>query len=307
MSAHQLRVRESEGLPTKLRGFAPDSNDGRCRSVSAHPCTPTIGAEVDGVDLRKPLADDQIDELRTMLLKWKVLFFRNQHLTREQYLKFGEIWGVLWSNPMSKNGGHPFITEFKRDAQNIGQENVWHSDDLGMVAPSSISILRAIEVPRLGGDTLWADMEAAYDTLPKDLKSRLMGLQARNGNPVLYGNYHYSDQSGYTASELQQLREACPIVEHPVIRTHPETGRKLIYVNIVWTLDIVGLESEESDRLLELLYRRAAVPEYQCRFRWKRGDIAVWDNRAVQHYAVSDYWPANRRMERLTVTGDVPF
>jgi taurine dioxygenase len=165
-------------------------------------------------------------------------------------------------------------------------------------------VLRAIEVPGVGGDTLFADMYAAYEGLTDDVKEEIAGRVA------VHDFAHFRRglrKAGKSEAEIEAFNAAYPMVEHPVVRTHPETGRKALYVNAGFTQHIVGLEKDRSDALLKHLYAQAAIPEYQCRFRWSTGAVAFWDNRASQHYAASDYWPAVRRMERVTVIGDRPY
>jgi taurine dioxygenase len=161
------------------------------------------------------------------------------------------------------------------------------------------SILRAVAVPAIGGDTLWADMAAAYDGLAKNVKDRIEGLRAVHDFAASFGR-------GMSAEKLAEMRRQFPPAEHPVVRTHPETGRKAIYVNEIFTSHIVGLDPAESDELLNYLAAQARIPEYQCRFRWSADAVAFWDNRTTQHYAASDYWPQVRVMERVTVIGDLP-
>lgn len=184
-----------------------------------------------------------------------------------------------------------------------GKENVWHSDVTWREKPSLGSILRAIEIPPIGGDTLFADMYAAYDGLTDEIKAKIEGAVA------LHDFAHFRKimaKQGKTPEEIEAFNKLYPMMEHPVVRTHPETGRKAIYVNVAFTQHIVGMDRAESDALLKHLYAQAAIPEYQCRFRWQPHSIAFWDNRASQHYAASDYWPAVRRMERVTILGDRP-
>jgi taurine dioxygenase len=161
------------------------------------------------------------------------------------------------------------------------------------------SILRAVTVPARGGDTMWADMALAYDGLPDAIRHEADGLTAIHDFSETFGR-------GMAPAELAKMRAEYPPAEHPVIRVHPETGRRTIYVNEIFTSRIVGLEPQESDALLRLLCAQARVPEYQCRFRWEPNSIAFWDNRSTQHYAISDYWPAARVMERVTIVGDCP-
>jgi taurine dioxygenase len=176
---------------------------------------------------------------------------------------------------------------------------VWHSDVTWRLQPSLGSVLRAREVPDPGGDTLFCDMYAAYDGLQDDVRASLHGLRAVHDFTKTFGRALDPDA-------LAQKQKEYPPAEHPVVRTHPETGRKALYVNAAFTSHIVGMARDDSRRLLDLLYRQATVPEYQCRFRWRPDSIAFWDNRAVQHYAVSDYWPRRRVMERVTIIGDTP-
>ena len=229
-----------------------------------------------------------------------------QVLTTDQYLTFGRLWGQLTPHPFLPPGPIPELTVFMKGADKRGEENLWHADDPWMEEPSAISILRSLKVPDVGGDTLFADMAAAYDDLPAAMKKRLEGLQAQNQHAVFWSGFNYASQA-MSEEKLAELREKYPPQLHPVIRTHPETGRKSIFVDLLHPTHIVGLDPDESEALLDNLVRRASWPEYQCRFRWNADCIALWDNRTVQHYAVSDYWPNERHMERMVVAGDRPF
>lgn len=265
------------------------------------PLSPVIGAQVDDVDLREPLDDDLYDQLHRALLEWKVLFFRDQHVTGAQHRAFAARWGELEVHPFLPAGETPEVVRFAKGPDARGFENVWHSDVTWREIPSLGSVLRAVEVPPAGGDTLFADMACAYDNLPVDVRDRVDGLVAVHDFTRTFG------QGISDPDELARMQERYPAVEHPVVRTHPETGRKLLYVNRVFTSHIVGMDPGESDALLELLCEQARVPEFQCRFKWARDSIAFWDNRAVQHYAASDYFPDVRVMERATIVGDKPF
>ena len=268
------------------------------------PLTPTIGAEVSGIDLTQPLASADRAALRQALLDWKVLFFRDQDITTEQHLDFARNFGALETHPFAPSKqGYPEVLAITHDRDSRGRENTWHSDVTWRECPSLGSILRAIEVPPIGGDTLFADMAAAYEGLTDEVKEKIDGKVALHD----FGHFRTGlRKAGKSEEEIEAFNKAYPKVEHPVVRTHPETGAKAIYVNAAFTQAIVGVEKAESDTLLRYLYRRAAIPEYQCRFRWDAGAIAFWDNRASQHYAASDYWPAVRRMERATIIGDRP-
>jgi taurine dioxygenase len=273
-------------------------------TLAVRPLTPTIGAEIEGIDLACVLTEQQFAAVRRALLEWKVLFFRDQNITTEEHLDFGRRFGPLEVFPFSPpKPGYPEVLAITHDEKSRGRENTWHSDVTWREIPSLGSILRAIEVPSVGGDTLFADMYAAYDGLPDETKAKIEGRVAVHDFPHIRRNFR---KRGVSEAEIEAFEKTYPKVEHPVVRTHPETGRKALYVNAAFTQSIVGLEPDESDALLKRLYAQAAIPEYQCRFRWRKNSVAFWDNRSCQHYAASDYFPAVRRMERVTVVGDRP-
>jgi taurine dioxygenase len=265
------------------------------------PKGPTIGAEVVGVDLTA-LDDATFADLHRALLEWKVLFFRDTGLDADGHHALGARWGELELHPFLPTGGEdrPKVVRFEKGDANAGYENVWHSDVSWRAEPSLGSLLRAVEVPAAGGDTLWADMGAAYDCLPDDVKARIDGLTAVHDWIDTFG-------AGMSQEQRDALRPDFPAQEHPIVRTHPETGRKTIYVNGIFTKEIVGLDPDEGGELLRYLCHQANYPEYQCRWTWQAGDLAIWDNRATQHYATSDYFPQRRVMERITVIGDAPY
>jgi taurine dioxygenase len=274
-------------------------------ALTLRPLTPTIGVEVEGIDLAKPIASQLVDDLMTALLEWKVLFFRNQKLTIEQHLSFARHFGELEVHPFGTNDtAHPEIVTLKHDREQAATNNKWHSDVTWREKPSLGSILHAIEVPPFGGDTLFADMYAAYEGLPDDIKSIIEGKSAVH-DALMFRSRMLA--RGASAEEIKEAEKEFPPAEHPIVRTHPQTGQRALYVNSAFTQFIVGMEKEESDALLRVLYAQPAVPEYQCRFRWQAHSIAFWDNRCTQHYAVSDYWPATRTMERATIAGDRPW
>jgi taurine dioxygenase len=265
------------------------------------PKSPTIGAEVVGVDLTA-FDDATFADLHRALLEWKVLFFRDTGLDADSHHALGARWGELEFHPFLPTGGEdrPKVVRFEKGEANAGYENVWHSDVSWRAEPSLGSLLRAVEVPSAGGDTLWADMAAAYDCLPEEVKARIDGLTAVHDWIDTFG-------AGMTQEQRDALRPDFPPQEHPIVRTHPETGRKTIYVNAIFTTHIVGLDPDEGAELLRYLCHQANYPEYQCRWTWRAGDLAIWDNRATQHYATSDYFPQRRVMERITVIGDAPY
>ncbi len=281
-------VSQSDDLPFRLTRYSP-----------------TIGGEISGIDLSRPLSDGQVEGIRAALLECKVLFFRDQDITTDQHLDFARNFGELEVHPFAPHkDGFPEILAITHDHDHPGQENGWHSDVTWRQQPSLGSVLRCIECPAMGGDTLFADMYAAFDGLPEVVRERVEGRLALHDFEGFRARLR---NRGATAAELEEFNKTYPNPEHPVIRSHPETGRKGIYVNAAFTKHIIGMEPEESERLLTVLYRQAGMPEYQCRFRWAANSIAFWDNRACQHYAASDYWPQKRQVERATIIGDTPF
>jgi taurine dioxygenase len=261
---------------------------------------PTIGAEIHGVDLAKPLDTQTFEEIHRAFLAYKVIFFRDQCIETDEHIAFSRRFGELEVHPFAPHKeGHPEVMQLRHGPLSRGTENNWHSDVTWRREPSLGSVLRAVEVPEVGGDTLFADMHAAYEGLSSELKRQLEGVVAVHDFTRVFGR-------GLAKEKLERMQAEYPPVEHPVIRTHPETGEKGIYVNVAFTSHIQGMKEEESCQLLLHLYRQAWFPEVQCRFRWKKDSIAFWDNRITQHYAASDYFPKVRRMERVTIVGDRP-
>ena len=244
-----------------------------------HPLSPTIGAELHGVDLRDELSDDTIAEIRNALLRWKVVFFRDQHITTDQHIEFARRFGELEIHPATpKSAAHPEVLRITHGPESRGRENNWHSDVTWREAPSLGSVLRAIEVPPVGGDTLFADMELAYESLSPAMQQWVCTLTATHDIARVF--------AGRLGKTAEELHEKYPPQHHPVVRTHPETGRRSLYVNTGFTTHIDGLSPKESDWLLAHLYSQAAVPERQCRFRWAPDSIAFWDNRSCQHLSL---------------------
>jgi len=268
--------------------------------LDIRPSTPTIGAEVTGLGLSTPCDAGTRAELDKAFEEHKVLFFRDQHITSDQHVTFCRQFGDLEVHPfVPPKPGYPEVMVLIANDQRKGNENTWHSDVTWRQEPSLGSMLRAVEIPDVGGDTLFADMEAAYDGLGAEIRDQVDDLTAIHDFTRVFGHRQSPER-------LAELREKYPPAEHPVIRTHPVTGRRSIYVNAAFTSHIVGLPADESDHLLQHLYRQAAIPEHQCRLRWAPDTLALWDNRCVQHYAVSDYFPQRRVMERVTIVGDRP-
>ncbi|MEK2475834.1 MULTISPECIES: TauD/TfdA dioxygenase family protein [Streptomyces] len=265
------------------------------------PQAATIGAEIRGLDLSRPLSTALRAELNRALLEWKVLFFRGQHLTSAAQRQFAANWGQLETNPLLARGDSKEVVRFDKAAGGVPTfENVWHTDVTFRARPAMGAVLQLREVPPSGGDTLWADMAAAYDNLPPKIRARMD--YARAVHDYLPGFSRF-----YSPAQLARFQAEFPPVEHPVVRRHPETGRRMLFVNASFTTRIVGLPEAESDRLLRLLFQQAHVPEFQVRFRWRAGDVAFWDNRATQHYAVCDYGARRRVAERVAIAGDRPY
>jgi taurine dioxygenase len=262
--------------------------------------SPMIGAEIEGVDLREELADETIAEIRAALLRNKVIFFRDQDITTAQHIAFARRFGELEIHPATpKDQANQEVLRLEHGPNSRGRENNWHSDVTWREQPSLGSILRAVQIPETGGDTLFSNMEAAYEGLSPAMKEWVCTLSAVHDIARVFGKR--------LNMTTEQIREKFPLQTHPIVRTHPETGRRSLYVNIGFTSHIIGLSAKESSWLLDHLYSQATLPEYQCRFVWQPNSITFWDNRASQHYAASDYFPEVRIMERVTVAGDRPF
>lgn len=268
--------------------------------LKVEPLTPSIGAELSGIDLTEDQDDAVIAEIRAALLAHKVVFFRDQFITAEQHIAFARRFGALEIHPATpKDQPNPEVLHIAHGPESKGQENFWHSDVTWRAEPSLGSILRAVEVPLVGGDTLFADMGAAFRALSPAMQDWCRSLVAVHDIACVFAKR--------LGKGTEELHAKFAPQRHPVVRTHPETGEQALYVNTAFTSHIEGLSAKESDALLQHLYAQAVVPEFQCRFRWRAGSIAFWDNRAAQHYAASDYFPAVRRMERVTIAGDRPF
>jgi taurine dioxygenase len=271
------------------------------QSIDVRKLTPTIGAEIFGVDLSRELGNQQFQEIHDALMDNLVIFFRDQTLTPEQHMDFGRRFGRLHVHPAAPGlvAAHPEILVIKANEKSThvaGEE--WHSDVSCEDEPPMGSILHLHEVPADGGgDTLFASMYAAYQALSAPMQRLLEGLTAiHDGERVFRGRYGADDRG----------REF-PRAEHPVVRTHPVTGRKALFVNRWFTARIVQLKPQESSALLEMLHRHTETPEFHCRFKWQAGSIAFWDNRCAQHHAIWDYYPQRRYGHRVTICGDKPF
>lgn len=273
--------------------------------------TPVIGAQITGIDLARPLDDETCQALRRALLKFKVLFFRDQHITPAQHVALARRFGTPEVHPMiPHHPDHPELVVFGRNGSQRGRENLYHSDVSWREIPSMGSILRCLTCPEVGGDTIWVNMAAAYANLPEDVKARIARLNAVHDAMPTFGQ-------GLSGEKYEQMRKQYPPMVHPVVRTHPETGEKILFVNEGFTTHLANYAREQPYRigsdfrpaeldLLQYLFRQAAAPEYQVRLKWEPDTIAFWDNRSTQHYAVQDYFPAERHMNRATIIGERP-
>ncbi|MDP7389111.1 MAG: TauD/TfdA family dioxygenase [Pseudomonadales bacterium] len=270
----------------------------------AKPLTPVIGAEISGIDLRQPLSIDGVQWLTDQLVRYKVIFFRDQDIDPQQHLDFAREFGPLETHPVNPKDGFPELLVLHNDANRPPADTaVWHSDVTWRLEPSLGSILIARKVPEVGGDTLFANMEAAYQGLDDETKALITGRRAIHQFEPMR---QYLLQSGADAEKMAKFEKKYPKTTHPIVRSHPITGEKSIYVNRLFTVGIEGMADAEAQPLLDKLFASASQPEYQCRFRWRKHSIAFWDNRAAQHYATTDYYPHERVMERATIEGDRP-
>jgi len=282
--------------------------------MRVEPLTASIGAELVGVNLADAAHDAGLfNEIRLLLLEHKVLFLRDQDIGRADHVAFARRFGELEDHPVA--GSHPehpgLVQIYKRPDQPMDRyENAWHTDATWREKPPLGCVLRCVECPPVGGDTIWANMVLAYERLPEHVKTEIAGLRARHSIEATFG-------ANLPIEQRHALQERFPDAEHPVVRTHPETGEKVLFVN-AFTTHFTNFHTAKNVRfgfdyspggseLLNYLIRQAAVPEYQVRWRWTNNSFAIWDNRCTQHYAVQDYFPAVRRMERAAIIGDKTF
>jgi taurine dioxygenase len=283
-------------------------------SIKVEQLTYAIGAELSNVNLGVASRDPQlVAEIRMLLLKHKVLFFRDQDITRAEHVAFARHFGPLEDHPVA--GSDPDTPGLVRiyktpDSPPERYENSWHTDATWRENPPFGCVLRCFECPPVGGDTMWANMVLAYEKLPADVKSKIADLRARHSIEATFG-------AAMPIEKRLALKAQFPDAEHPVVRTHPETGEKILFVNIFAThftnyhtaanVRFGQDASPGASQLLNYLISQAFAPEYQVRFRWKPNSMAMWDNRSTQHYAVMDYPPCHRKMERAGIVGDRPF
>lgn len=270
------------------------------------PLTPALGALVEGVDLTRILADTQYQALERALLDHQVLFFRDQPLTPEQQARFARRFGDLHVHPIYPHvAEQPEILVLDTAVTDVRDNAIWHTDVTFLETPALGAVLSAREVPDHGGDTLWASSSAAYEALSAPLRAMLDGLTAVHDLTRSFPRERFGNTPDALARYEQAQRDHPPRA-HPVVRTHPVTGRKGLFVNDGFTTRIEQLSAAESDALLRFLFAHASRPEFTVRWHWRAHDLAFWDNRITQHYAVDDYRPHRRVMHRATILGDVP-
>lgn len=275
--------------------------------ISVTPLTPTIGAVLGGIDLSERPDDAAIAEIRAALLKHKVIFFEDQHLTPVLHRDIAARFGALHTHPLYPGVPEaPELFILDNHAGNPTDNDAWHTDVTFIETPPLGALLYAKSLPENGGDTVWADMQAAYEALSPPMRAFLSGLDAvhdfARGFPAKLTVAQAAGETKYTRAV-----EKHPPVVHPVVRTHPETGADSLFVNYGFTARIKSLRRNESDALLAMLFDHVKKPEFHVRWKWKPNALAFWDNRITQHYAVNDYLPARRVMHRATVLGDRPF
>ncbi|MGI9388136.1 MAG: TauD/TfdA dioxygenase family protein [Methyloligellaceae bacterium] len=282
------------------------------QTISVKPLSGALGAEIDGVDLSKPLTDERFAEIYQAFLENQVIFFRDQEMSPEQYLAFAKRWGGIHRHPYMKGlDAHPDILELlKTETDTYAFGSTWHSDQMFAPKPAKCTMLYAKELPAVGGDTLFSNMYLAYESLSDGMKAALAGLKGLNCGDRNRGSSGKSRAERYSGAQGMLLKDPGNVQTdsaHPIVRTHADTGRKGLYLGS-HTVRLDGFADEESKPLLDYLRRHCQRPEFTCRFRWQVGSLTIWDNRCVQHYAIDDYQGMRRRMHRITIQGeDAPY
>lgn len=271
------------------------------------PLTPTIGALIEGVDLSQGVSADLAGAIRAALLKHQVVFFEDQRLTPVQHRDFAAMFGPLHTHPLYPGVPEaPELFILDNHAGNPTDNDAWHTDVTFIETPPLGAILYAKSLPASGGDTIWANMRAAYEALSPSFRDYLATLDAVHDFARGFPTRGVVANAAGAEKHAKAVAEHPPVI-HPVVRTHPETGEDGLFVNFGFTERIKGLRRAESDAILGMLFAHVQKPEFQVRWRWSPGAIAFWDNRVTQHYAVNDYLPARRVMNRATILGDRPY
>lgn len=275
--------------------------------ITVKPIAGALGAEVSGVSMAEPLGNQAFNEVHDALMAHQVLFFRDQNVSPGEHANFARHFGSLHIHPYApRHDEHPEVLILRSSRANRSAANAWHSDVTFQPEPPLGSILLARTVPQHGGDTMWANMYMAYESLSAPMKRYLDGLTALNTAGRANFEKAYDKLSHSDQKDIRSERMAEGGTEHPIVRTHPITGRKALYVNSIFTQKIAGVSSKESRTILSYLFEHLKKPEFTCRFRWETGSVAFWDNRCTQHYAIADYGDETREMHRVTVNGDRP-
>ncbi len=300
-----MSIEEAVGSPTRE---LPDG-------WSIEPLTGTLGALIVGPDLAKVLSEAEVASIRSALLAYRVVFFRNQALSPDEHVGFARRFGALTpAHPLlgGLDDDHPEVLVLDSTDYPLGvgsrsngtsYNNRWHTDVTFSERPPAATILSAEIIPARGGDTLWADLVDAHQTLSPPIQMLVEDLFAVHDASGTFNRFREDDPTGAQQASLAKL---APVV-HPVVRIHPETGDRVLFVNETFTQRIVGLSPIESDAILQLLYAHTVEPERVVRWKWRKGDLAFWDNRATAHYAAADYGDHRRLMHRVTIAGDAPF
>ena len=277
------------------------------KKLQAKRRSPYLGAFIEGVDLTRPMDKVTLSEIKAALLEYNVIFFRNQSLTEIQHISLGKQFGIIEEpHPVFDfDKDEPRLTIIESKGRAHDSEHYWHTDVTYQEAPSMGSILAAKKIPESGGDTLFASMYAAYDALSSPIKKMLESLTAQHSFERGWGATFRMSEGG--VDKIHKMNKVFPLMTHPVLRTHPETGRTALYVNEYYTLRINELSEYESDAVLKMLFHQSQLADFQIRHAWQEGDVAFWDNRCTQHYASHDYGASHRLMNRVTICGDKPF
>ncbi|SEJ64049.1 taurine dioxygenase [Pseudomonas sp. NFR16] len=276
-------------------------------SIHITPLSPALGAQISGVDLSRDLTSAERDAIERALLEHQVLFFRDQPVTPQQQARFAAHFGDLHIHPIYPNvPEQPEVLILDTAVTDVRDNAIWHTDVTFLPTPALGAVLSAKQLPAYGGDTLWASGIAAFEALSAPMRSLLDGLTATHD----FTRSFPLERFGSTPEDLarwEETRRKNPPLSHPVVRTHPVSGRKALFVNDGFTTRINELEPAESEAILKMLFAHATRPEFTIRWRWQENDVAMWDNRVTQHYAVDDYRPQRRVMHRATILGDAPF
>lgn len=276
-------------------------------SLRITPLSSALGAQISGVDISQTLRVEDRDAIEQALLTHQVLFFRDQPITPQQQARFGAGFGDLHIHPIYPNvPEQPEVLILDTAVTDVRDNAIWHTDVTFLPTPALGAVLSAKQLPAYGGDTLWASGIAAFEALSAPMQALLDGLTATHD----FTRSFPLERFGNTAEDLfrwEETRRKNPPLSHPVVRTHPVSGRKALFINDGFTTRINELEPAESEAILKLLFAHATRPEFTIRWRWQENDVAFWDNRVTQHYAVDDYRPQRRVMHRATILGDVPF